>query len=284
MGALMVTGGLKGKAVAVNLIYTQCDVNCPLETAKMRQVQRLLGDRVGKDIFFYSISIDPVHDTPAALKAYAQSYHAGPGWLFLTGKEEDIKLIAKKLGLSSVTDGSNRDRHLPSLMVGDEPRGQWMRNSALDNPRFLATTIGNFLGWRSAEPAKSYADIRKPPKVERGAYLFQTRCAPCHSVGKGNGIGPDLVNVTARRKRTWVTRFVAEPDRMLEEGDPIAVQLRGRYKNVRMPNLGLSAEEVAVLLAYIETQSRNVAPRIPASSFSRPKAPPATRSEKAALR
>ena len=40
----------------------------------------MLGDRVGKDIFFYSISIDPKRDTPEVMKEYAEKYHAGPGW------------------------------------------------------------------------------------------------------------------------------------------------------------------------------------------------------------
>src|SRR5262245_50738777 len=91
---------LKGKTVVINLIYTHCQHECPLETARLVQVQRLLGDRVGTGIFFYSISIDPTRDTPAVLKAYAERFHVGPGWLFLTGKAEDIKLISKKLGLS----------------------------------------------------------------------------------------------------------------------------------------------------------------------------------------
>src|SRR3954447_17002045 len=50
---------LKGKAVAVNLIYTRCTASCPLKTAKLSQLQRLMKDRIGKDIFFVSISIDP---------------------------------------------------------------------------------------------------------------------------------------------------------------------------------------------------------------------------------
>jgi len=184
---------LKGKSVAVNLIYTRCTASCPLETAKLVQVQRLLGDRVGKDIFFYSISIDPAHDTPEALKAYAAKYHVGPGWLFLTGKEEDIKLIAKKLGLSSLTDASNRDGHLPSLMIGNEAAGQWMRNSAVDNPQFLAMTIVNFFdGYKNAKPVKSYAEMGQLPDPRRGEVLFRTRCAACHTIGKGNALGPDL--------------------------------------------------------------------------------------------
>src|SRR5512146_2087056 len=84
---------LKGKIVGIDLIYTHCKDECPLETAKLAQVQRLLGDRLGKDIFFYSISIDPEHDTPAVLKAYAEKFHAGPGWLFLTGKKADLDLV-----------------------------------------------------------------------------------------------------------------------------------------------------------------------------------------------
>src|SRR5688572_32235559 len=58
---------VKGKIVAINLIYTTCQYACPLETARLAQVERLLGDRMGRDIFFYSITIDPGHDTPAVL-------------------------------------------------------------------------------------------------------------------------------------------------------------------------------------------------------------------------
>ena len=78
---------IKDKVVAINFIYTHCGDTCPAETASLRQVQKLLGDRVGKDIFFYSISIDPDHDTPKVLKEYADKFHAGPGWRFLTGKK-----------------------------------------------------------------------------------------------------------------------------------------------------------------------------------------------------
>ena len=55
---------IKNKVVALNFIYTQCVDSCPVETAKMRQVYKKLGDRVGKDVFMYSISIDPRRDTP----------------------------------------------------------------------------------------------------------------------------------------------------------------------------------------------------------------------------
>jgi protein SCO1/2 len=217
-------------------------------------VQRLLGDHVGKDIFFYSISIDPTHDTPTVLKAYAEKFGVGPGWLFLTGKGDDIKLIAKKLGLSRSNDTANRDGHMAFLMLGNEPTGQWMRNSAVDNPRFLATTITRFMGWPSQQPGRSYAELTQLPTIDVGAYLFQSRCAACHTVGKGDAVGPDLAGVTIRRARTWLVQYLRAPDQMLAEQDPIAVALSAKYKNVPMPNLRLSDGEIATVLSYLESQ------------------------------
>src|SRR6266850_1338387 len=143
---------VKGKMVAINLIYTSCQYQCPLETARLAQVQRLLGDRMGRDVFFYSITIDPEYDTPKVLKEYAEKFGAGPGWLFLTGKQADVDLIQKKLGLYSAPNPSNPDGHTPYLLVGNQATGQWMRNSGVDNPRFLATTIGDWLNsWQNAK-------------------------------------------------------------------------------------------------------------------------------------
>ena len=238
--------------MAINLIYTSCKDECPLETARLVQVQQLLGDRVGRDIFFYSISIDPTRDTPAVLKAYAEKFHVGLGWLFLTGKEDDIKGVAKKLGLSRRGDVLSRDGHRPSLMIGDEAGGQWMRNSAVDNPAFLATTIGTFFGWTSRQPAKSYAEVSSSRMPEKREYFFQSRCGACHTIGDGDRVGPDLAGVTTRRDRTWLARYLAEPDRMRAEGDPIATALFAKYNNVPMPNLRLSGIEIAALLSYLE--------------------------------
>ncbi|HYV67770.1 MAG TPA: SCO family protein [Myxococcales bacterium] len=249
---------LKGKSVVINLIYTRCTASCPLETAKLAQVQRLLGDRVGKDVFFYSISIDPAHDTPEALKAYAQRFHAAPGWLFLTGKDEDVRLVSKKLGLSSPTDAATRDGHQPALMVGNEASGEWMRNSAVENPKFLAAMMSDFFGWRNGKPVRTYAAPVAIPQAGKGEYLFNTRCAACHTIGKGDGLGPDLLQVTAVRERAWLSRYIAKPDEMLAEGDPLAVELFGRYATGHMPNLGLKTEEVEAIVSYLDQKRRAV--------------------------
>jgi protein SCO1/2 len=252
---------IKGKIVAVNFIYTSCKYACPLETARLAQVQRLLGDRMGRDVFFYSITIDPDFDTPAVLNEYAAKFDAGPGWLFLTGSSADIDLLNRKLGLYSPPNPSNPDGHTPHLLVGNEVTGQWIRNSGVDDPRFLATTIGTWLNsWRTAaRPTRSYADA---PKIDfaTGEYTFSKHCAACHTIGDGDRVGPDLAGVTARRDTAWLTRFIAEPEAMRASGDATARALSAKFKPAIMPRLGVDPADVAQILGYIDKQSA-AAPR-----------------------
>jgi len=254
---------LKGKIVVIDLIYTHCIDACPLETARLAQVQKMLGDRVGKDIFFYSISIDPNRDTPKVLKAYAEKYHAGPGWTFLTGKKSDIDLISKKLGLYSEPDPNDRDGHTPSVLVGNEPSGQWIRNSATDNPRFLANMIGGWLdNWKTAKTAApaaaagvSFEQAQTLDISDKGRYIFATHCAACHTIGHGDKIGPDLEGVTGVRERGWLARFISTPDKLLAEKDPTAVALFKKYNEVNMPNLRLADVDLNALIDFLGRQS-----------------------------
>jgi protein SCO1 len=255
---------LKGKIVVIDLIYTHCVDACPLETARLVQVQKMLGDRVGKDIFFYSISIDPSHDTPKVLKEYAEKYHVGPGWTFLTGKKADIELISRKLGLYSEPDPANRDGHTPSVLVGDEPSGQWIRNAATDNARFLANMIGGWLdNWKTARNMQgaaatantSYAEAKPIDLSDKGRYIFTTQCAACHTIGHGDKIGPDLLGVTSVRARAWLERFISTPDKVLAEKDPIATALFEKYNKVNMPNLRLMDVDLRNLIDFLDRQS-----------------------------
>jgi protein SCO1 len=247
---------IKGKIVAINLIYTTCKYACPLETARLAQVYRLLGDRMGRDVFFYSVTIDPEHDTPEVLKAYAKTFDAGPGWLFLTGSVDDIDLISRKTGLWSPPNPNNPDGHTPHLLVGNESNGQWLRNSGVDNPKFLATTIGSWLNsWQTtARPAKSYAEA-PVLKFAPGEYAFNNHCAACHTIGGGDRVGPDLRGVSERRDHAWLTRFIREPEKLRAEHDPIARMLSAKYSPGVMPQLGLAVADVTELIAYIDKQS-----------------------------
>lgn len=246
---------LKDKIVAIDLIYTTCKYNCPVETALLAQVQRTLGDQVGKEIFFYSISIEPGHDTPEVLKAYAEKFKAGPGWLFLTGKGDEIEQISKKLGLYSAPDPSNADGHTPTLLIGNVAAGQWMRLSALDNPKFLARKLSELIDNRQRSNAFKGTAEAAALDIDKGQYLFSTRCSVCHTIGGGDKVGPDLAGVTGKRERGWLRRYIAVPDKVLAENDPIAVALFRKYREVRMPNEGLHEVDVATLIDYIDART-----------------------------
>lgn len=92
-----------------------------------------------------------------------------------------------------------------------------------------------------------------PPgqSAEEGKALFQKYCAGCHTVGGGDLSGPDLLGVAERRDPDWLEHWLAEPDKMIADGDPIALQLLAQYNNVPMPNQHLSLFEIDALLAYL---------------------------------
>jgi mono/diheme cytochrome c family protein len=89
--------------------------------------------------------------------------------------------------------------------------------------------------------------------AEAGQQLFQSRCAACHTIGKGKLVGPDLAGVTSRRDESWLKRQIKEPDRLVAENDPIAVQLLKEANNVPMPPLGLNDAEVVAVIAYLKS-------------------------------
>ena len=118
---------IKDKIVIINFMYVRCDGKCPATTANLVQVQKLLGDRVGKDIFIYSITLKPEEDTPRDLKEYAKAYKVGPGWQFLTGDPKDVELLRRKLGFidrDPVRD-ANKSNHIGMLRWGNEPHTLW---------------------------------------------------------------------------------------------------------------------------------------------------------------
>jgi len=252
---------IKDKVVAINFIFTSCVDSCPLETARMKYVKGILGERVGQDIFFYSISIDPETDTPAVLRAYKKKFNIGPDWTFLTGNEADIINLRKKLGLYieeiQTSEGDLEDHNL-NLIIGNQSTGRWMKRSPFEDPYILATQIGDWLhNWKTASVAKnSYADAPRLRQLDPGESIFRTRCSSCHAFGKA-GVGPDLFAVTKNRDPVWLKRWLKEPDKMLAEKDPLAMSLFDQYK-ISMPNMRLTERDIESVIAYIEAESERL--------------------------
>ncbi len=107
-GAAVRTADLAGRVLIANFIFTRCPTVCPVTSLKMKR----LGERLAGDggVGLVSISVDPEHDTPDVLRAYAARYGADPArWRFLTGEagavrravEEGFKLGVERRGLAA---------------------------------------------------------------------------------------------------------------------------------------------------------------------------------------
>ncbi len=100
--------------------------------------------------------------------------------------------------------------------------------------------------------------------AETGEQVFQKKCAGCHTIGGGKLVGPDLAGVTSRREEDWLFRQIQQPDTLIAEKDPIALQLLQEY-NMPMVPLGLEDSEVAAVISYLKSieQETTVAAGLP---------------------
>ena len=132
-----------GKVVVFNMMYSVCTGICPGNTANLLQVQQALGDRLGKDIFMVSMTLQPAFDTPKALNDYAKSYGIKPGWTFLTGDPKEMDVIRRKLGFfnDDPTIDGDLANHTGMVRVGNEKLDRWFMMPALSSPSQMARAI-----------------------------------------------------------------------------------------------------------------------------------------------
>jgi protein SCO1 len=130
---------VKDRVVAVNFVFTTCTTICPPMGANFAKLQKLLGDRAGRDVHLISVSVDPATDTPERMKAWAQKFGAGPGWTLVTGDREEVTRLLKSLGVYT----ANISDHSPLVLLGNDARHQWTRAYGLAAPAKLAELIGD---------------------------------------------------------------------------------------------------------------------------------------------
>lgn len=139
---------VKDKIVVFNMFYAKCEGICSPVTRNLVRVQNLLGDRVGKDIFFYSFSLKPKEDSVPALKHYAEMHKVKPGWLFLTGSADDMELLRRKLGFVDPDPELDKDtsNHIGVLKYGNEPLQRWGGCPGMQAPDAIAEAI-SWVDW-----------------------------------------------------------------------------------------------------------------------------------------
>jgi cytochrome oxidase Cu insertion factor (SCO1/SenC/PrrC family) len=136
---------VKGRTVAINFIFTTCTTICPPLGATFARVQKELGDKVGRDVRFISISVDPATDTPERLKAWGAKFHAGDGWTFVTGNKPQVDELLSALGASS----ARREDHSPTVLIGNDAHGNWTRTYGLANTSQLVQIIDDIIAGKN---------------------------------------------------------------------------------------------------------------------------------------
>ncbi len=252
---------IKDKVFAINFIYTRCTDSCPLETAALKKVQKALGDLMGKNVFFYTISIDGDRDKPAELKEYAEKFKVGPGWTFLTGRPEDVKLLRQKLGMYR-NDGEAEkalSEHNINILMGNESAGQWIKRSPFEETQALVRILGIRLqtGHITIASTTPPEEAVEAPAQSAGEKLFRSNCQACHSLGSEDGIGPGLAGVVGKRDRAWLKKWIKEPDKMIAKKDPTAIAIYKQYKEIIMPNFRLSDTDVDAVIKNMEDTSKD---------------------------
>ena len=138
---------LKDKTVIYHFMYTQCrDGFCGVTIANLARVEKELKGRVGRDVFMYSITLDPRHDTPAVLKKYRGHFTRNPGWVFLTSdKPQRIERLRRALGYwrRDPVEDADPARHVGHVQLGIEPLERWCSAPG----RLRAGAIKDYLCW-----------------------------------------------------------------------------------------------------------------------------------------
>ena len=115
---------LKDNIVVISFIFTNCQSACPLMTRNLTMIRDMMREDERRAIQFVSISIDPLRDTPSAMKEFAQKHDADiDGWLWLTGQPDDVNYVTKRLG--SFTE--DPEAHTTTLLAANVPNAHWTK-------------------------------------------------------------------------------------------------------------------------------------------------------------
>jgi protein SCO1/2 len=132
---------VKGRVVVINFIYTTCTTICPPLGATFGKLQKGLGDRLGKEVFLISISVDPATDTPARLRAWGAQFGAAHGWTLITGDKSELNRLLRVLG----TDVASPENHSAMVLIVNDRAGTWKRVYGLGSIAVLMRSVQQML-------------------------------------------------------------------------------------------------------------------------------------------
>jgi len=231
-----------GHALVADFIFTRCEGACPMLTARLAVLRRMV---TAPDVRFVSFSVDPAYDTPAVLKAYAARWGArDERWRLLALDAPSVRAVARALGQVVRDDGGGPIVHSDRFVLIDATGA--VRESLPSGEPTSLRRLADAL--RAPPPGASAGETG----AAAGARLFSSLgCRGCHDDGR---VAPRLPGVAGRRVRLADGRTVAADDGYLRESivSPLAEVVEGFGPS--MPSYAglLSDGELASLVAYLQ--------------------------------
>ena len=128
---------VRGKVVVINFVFTTCTTICPPLGATFGKLQKNLGERLGKDVFLISISVDPATDTPERLRAWGAQFGAKRGWTLVTGNKSELNRVLRAFG----ADAASPENHSPMVLIVNDRALRWKRVYGLGSTSALTRAI-----------------------------------------------------------------------------------------------------------------------------------------------
>jgi cytochrome oxidase Cu insertion factor (SCO1/SenC/PrrC family) len=129
---------IKDKIVLVSFFYTSCSYTCLRQGKVFSDLQAELGDRLGKDIFLISVTMDPETDTPERLKTWGTRFGVRKGWTLVTGGKAEM---GKLVGHLTDNPLGRQEMHAPFIYMGNDKKNSWTGAYGLTEPKQLVKKI-----------------------------------------------------------------------------------------------------------------------------------------------
>jgi cytochrome c551/c552 len=97
-------------------------------------------------------------------------------------------------------------------------------------------------------------------QAQEGKELFTANCTACHTIGKGQLVGPDLKNSHKKYKEAWLIKWIRSSQTLINKNDPIAVALFKQYNEIPMPDVDMTDNQIKSVIAYMKEMSGDTGP------------------------
>jgi cytochrome oxidase Cu insertion factor (SCO1/SenC/PrrC family) len=128
---------VRGRTVAIDFVFANCQTICPILGANFAKVNRMLGSDSSRFLLI-SLSVDPLNDTPASLHAYAARFGSGPSWRLLTGEKRNVDELLRALGEYT----ADKTAHSSDVLIGNG-RSPWIHGKGMGSPADIVALMRN---------------------------------------------------------------------------------------------------------------------------------------------